>query len=190
MSASAACGTGLERPSALHTRKLSSKMMAMRLTPSSRPLVPARALRIAHAHHAPRPLQRLAPPTPKHTRPQPQHAPPRLARTVCCASSSANAPQADGPQFLGISALTWQKVIPLGLMFFGILFNYTLLRNTKVQRALGAAAARHAPATGCARGHCTWVWCGNHPLSQDLGKPAVGHCIHGRLCQGVRFGAT
>ncbi|KAK9844458.1 hypothetical protein WJX74_002809 [Apatococcus lobatus] len=33
--------------------------------------------------------------------------------------------------FLGIEAFTWQKIVPLGLMFFCILFNYTILRDTK-----------------------------------------------------------
>lgn len=67
--------------------------------------------------------------------PAPRPLAPLAPRLVPCAASSAGAPQADSPQFLGISALTWQKVIPLGVMFFGILFNYTLLRNTKVCRA-------------------------------------------------------
>eukprot|EP00198_Chlamydomonas_reinhardtii_P004479 XP_001693815.1 plastidic ADP/ATP translocase [Chlamydomonas reinhardtii] len=43
----------------------------------------------------------------------------------------------------GLPALTWQKAIPLGLMFFCILFNYTTLRNTKdvlVVTAPGAGA--------------------------------------------------
>eukprot|EP01025_Chloroclados_australasicus_P068831 TRINITY_DN95_c0_g1_i6.p1 TRINITY_DN95_c0_g1~~TRINITY_DN95_c0_g1_i6.p1 ORF type:complete len:622 (-),score=69.40 TRINITY_DN95_c0_g1_i6:388-2253(-) len=44
------------------------------------------------------------------------------------AQSSA---QEGGAQFLGIAISTWQKVIPLGLMFFCILFNYTILRDTK-----------------------------------------------------------
>lgn len=34
-------------------------------------------------------------------------------------------------KFLGISTFTWQKIIPLGAMFFCILFNYTILRDTK-----------------------------------------------------------
>ncbi|KAG2490128.1 hypothetical protein HYH03_011434 [Edaphochlamys debaryana] len=37
----------------------------------------------------------------------------------------------DKPVFLGLTLLTWQKAIALGLMFFAILFNYTILRNTK-----------------------------------------------------------
>ena len=36
-------------------------------------------------------------------------------------------------KFLGISSFTWSKILPLGLMFFCILFNYTILRDTKVQ---------------------------------------------------------
>jgi AAA family ATP:ADP antiporter len=50
------------------------------------------------------------------------------------------APQAaasDAPEpektFLGYSGFTWSKIIPLGLMFFCILFNYTILRDTKVR---------------------------------------------------------
>lgn len=33
--------------------------------------------------------------------------------------------------FLGVSAFTWSKIVPLGFMFFCILFNYTILRDTK-----------------------------------------------------------
>ncbi|KDD74050.1 TLC ATP/ADP transporter, partial [Helicosporidium sp. ATCC 50920] len=32
---------------------------------------------------------------------------------------------------MGIPTSTWQKIVPLGLMFFCILFNYTILRDTK-----------------------------------------------------------
>ncbi|CAL0308774.1 unnamed protein product [Lupinus luteus] len=35
------------------------------------------------------------------------------------------------PNFLGIEIATLKKIIPLGLMFFCILFNYTILRDTK-----------------------------------------------------------
>ncbi|KAF9613546.1 hypothetical protein IFM89_008674 [Coptis chinensis] len=34
-------------------------------------------------------------------------------------------------KFLGIEVVTLKKIIPLGLMFFCILFNYTILRDTK-----------------------------------------------------------
>lgn len=36
-------------------------------------------------------------------------------------------------KILGYDAITWQKIIPLGFMFFCILFNYTILRDTKVR---------------------------------------------------------
>jgi AAA family ATP:ADP antiporter len=35
-------------------------------------------------------------------------------------------------KILGYDAITWQKILPLGFMFFCILFNYTILRDTKV----------------------------------------------------------
>ena len=50
--------------------------------------------------------------------------------TVAAASLSAEENPSKG--FLGIAPLTWQKIIPLGFMFFCILFNYTILRDTKV----------------------------------------------------------
>ncbi len=36
------------------------------------------------------------------------------------------------PGFLDIPVITWKKILPLGFMFFAILFNYTILRDTKV----------------------------------------------------------
>eukprot|EP01023_Acetabularia_acetabulum_P067730 TRINITY_DN9419_c0_g2_i2.p1 TRINITY_DN9419_c0_g2~~TRINITY_DN9419_c0_g2_i2.p1 ORF type:complete len:658 (-),score=122.20 TRINITY_DN9419_c0_g2_i2:248-2221(-) len=45
--------------------------------------------------------------------------------------ASAAVPEPEESKFLGIKGSTWQKVIPLGLMFFCILFNYTILRDTK-----------------------------------------------------------
>ncbi|TYJ46752.1 hypothetical protein E1A91_A02G140500v1 [Gossypium mustelinum] len=47
------------------------------------------------------------------------------------------------PKFLGIELVTLKKIIPLGLMFFCILFNYTILRDTKdvlVVTAKGSSA--------------------------------------------------
>lgn len=44
---------------------------------------------------------------------------------------AAAAAEPEDPKFLGISTFTLKKVIPLGLMFFCILFNYTILRDTK-----------------------------------------------------------
>ncbi|XP_074285243.1 plastidic ATP/ADP-transporter-like [Silene latifolia] len=68
------------------------------------------------------------------------------------AAAAASAPE-DGqpsysekitsPKFLGIELTTLKKIIPLGLMFFCILFNYTILRDTKdvlVVTAKGSSA--------------------------------------------------
>ncbi|XP_072983857.1 plastidic ATP/ADP-transporter-like [Typha latifolia] len=47
------------------------------------------------------------------------------------------------PKFLGVEILTLKKIIPLGVMFFCILFNYTILRDTKdvlVVTAKGSSA--------------------------------------------------
>jgi len=46
-------------------------------------------------------------------------------------------------KFLGIDVKTLKKIVPLGLMFFCILFNYTILRDTKdvlVVTAKGSSA--------------------------------------------------
>lgn len=50
---------------------------------------------------------------------------------------------AEKSKFLGIELVTLKKIIPLGLMFFCILFNYTILRDTKdvlVVTAKGSSA--------------------------------------------------
>jgi len=50
---------------------------------------------------------------------------------------------AEKPKLLGIEITTLKKIIPLGLMFFCILFNYTILRDTKdvlVVTAKGSSA--------------------------------------------------
>lgn len=131
MAASTACTV----PKAQGARqwRVSSKMVTM-MHGSSRPLVPALVARRTHAAQVcasnPTRVQnvpRLAPATP--WRPPLVHW--RLS--PCAAASSSGAPQDADAQFLGIPSLTWQKVIPLGVTFFGILFNYTLLRNTKVR---------------------------------------------------------
>ncbi|PKU72326.1 plastidic ATP/ADP-transporter [Dendrobium catenatum] len=47
------------------------------------------------------------------------------------------------PKFLGVETTTLKKIVPLGLMFFCILFNYTILRDTKdvlVVTAKGSSA--------------------------------------------------
>jgi hypothetical protein len=50
-------------------------------------------------------------------------------------NASTNGAAAGGWQdnvVLGRPVSTWLKIGSLGLMFFGILFNYTILRDTKV----------------------------------------------------------
>ena len=48
----------------------------------------------------------------------------------CQAAASAAAGDGD-KEFLGVKMSTLKKVVPLGVMFFCILFNYTILRDTK-----------------------------------------------------------
>ena len=71
---------------------------------------------------------------------------------VCGAEAATAATGADGqpvfrqpepPKFLGIELNTLKKILPLGMMFFCILFNYTILRDTKdvlVVTAKGSSA--------------------------------------------------
>ncbi|GAA0170635.1 hypothetical protein Leryth_003085 [Lithospermum erythrorhizon] len=61
---------------------------------------------------------------------------------ICKAEAAASA-SAEEPKFLGIEVTTLKKIVPLGLMFFCILFNYTILRDTKdvlVVTAKGSSA--------------------------------------------------
>ncbi|KAJ7296263.1 hypothetical protein O6H91_17G072600 [Diphasiastrum complanatum] len=69
----------------------------------------------------------------------------RAEAASAAVSTSADAlnSSAVSKKFLGIEIITLKKVIPLGLMFFCILFNYTALRNTKdvlVVTAKGSSA--------------------------------------------------
>ena len=66
--------------------------------------------------------------------PQLQCRPVRARPDVKAASSAADASGVtpEDKRFLGIASFTWAKILPLGLMFFCILFNYTILRDTKV----------------------------------------------------------
>ena len=57
---------------------------------------------------------------------------PAASNIVAASASDAGAPT---KKFMGIEAITWQKIVPLGFMFFCILFNYTILRDTKVSLA-------------------------------------------------------
>ncbi|KAK1358240.1 ADP,ATP carrier protein [Heracleum sosnowskyi] len=72
-----------------------------------------------------------------------------LYKHVCRAQASAAAADDNGqsifeaPKFMGIEIVTLKKIVPLGLMFFCILFNYTILRDTKdvlVVTAKGSSA--------------------------------------------------
>jgi AAA family ATP:ADP antiporter len=54
-------------------------------------------------------------------------APTRGQRLVVRAQAADAAPA----KFLGVSVVTLKKIVPLGFMFFCILFNYTILRDTK-----------------------------------------------------------
>ena len=57
------------------------------------------------------------------------------AETVAAASLDG----AEAKKFMGIESLTWSKILPLGFIFFCILFNYTILRDTKVRPRLPRA---------------------------------------------------
>ncbi|KAG2319844.1 hypothetical protein Bca4012_053903 [Brassica carinata] len=69
---------------------------------------------------------------------------------ICKAESAAAAAGGEGdsavtttPNIFGVEVTTLKKIIPLGLMFFCILFNYTILRDTKdvlVVTAKGSSA--------------------------------------------------
>jgi ATP:ADP antiporter, AAA family len=56
----------------------------------------------------------------------------QLPQRTSAAAGDASAGQPGKSGFLGIPGQTWNKIIPLGMMFFCILFNYTILRDTKV----------------------------------------------------------
>lgn len=60
--------------------------------------------------------------------------------TAKAAAGSGGSAKEPEKTFLGYPAFTWSKIIPLGLMFFCILFNYTILRDTKVR-----PSRTHAP---------------------------------------------
>ncbi|KAH9615467.1 hypothetical protein KSS87_021382 [Heliosperma pusillum] len=70
-----------------------------------------------------------------------------ICKAEAAASAAADEPLYSeiitSPKFLGIELTTLKKIIPLGLMFFCILFNYTILRDTKdvlVVTAKGSSA--------------------------------------------------
>ncbi|KAF3333511.1 plastidic ATP/ADP-transporter-like protein [Carex littledalei] len=62
---------------------------------------------------------------------------------LCHAGAAGAAVPSEKPKFLGVEIQTLKKIVPLGLMFFCILFNYTILRDTKdvlVVTAKGSSA--------------------------------------------------
>ncbi|KAM7257117.1 hypothetical protein ACFE04_012858 [Oxalis oulophora] len=71
---------------------------------------------------------------------------PKESNFLCKATESGQpliGGESEKPNFLGIEFTTLKKIIPLGLMFFCILFNYTILRDTKdvlVVTAKGSSA--------------------------------------------------
>ena len=64
---------------------------------------------------------------------RPAQRPVASAVAASAAAASDGADVAPKKGFLGIEAITWKKIIPLGFMFFCILFNYTILRDTKAR---------------------------------------------------------
>ncbi|KAG2590466.1 plastidic ATP/ADP-transporter-like [Panicum virgatum] len=65
------------------------------------------------------------------------------AAAATAAAVPAPQPEEAAKKFLGIDVKTLKKIVPLGLMFFCILFNYTILRDTKdvlVVTAKGSSA--------------------------------------------------
>ncbi|KAJ3691926.1 hypothetical protein LUZ60_012276 [Juncus effusus] len=63
--------------------------------------------------------------------------------SLCRAAAAEASVPSEKPKFLGIELQTLKKIVPLGLMFFCILFNYTILRDTKdvlVVTAKGSSA--------------------------------------------------
>ncbi|PIN21132.1 hypothetical protein CDL12_06171 [Handroanthus impetiginosus] len=66
-----------------------------------------------------------------------------ICRAEAVATSADGFGEKESTKFLGIEVVTLKKIIPLGLMFFCILFNYTILRDTKdvlVVTAKGSSA--------------------------------------------------
>lgn len=70
---------------------------------------------------------------------------------VAPAQAAAGDAGGEEKKILGYSAITWQKIIPLGAMFFCILFNYTILRDTKVRSSPLEAQGSSRAAEGAPR---------------------------------------
>jgi ATP:ADP antiporter, AAA family len=59
-----------------------------------------------------------------------------LPHRLAASAGDAGASNSAEGKFLGTAWSTWKKILPLGFMFFCILFNYTILRDTKVCTAV------------------------------------------------------
>lgn len=125
--------------------------------PRARPRRPPAAPPRAPAA-APRPSLAPSPAAPQLARPAPApvgipHLPIRLPTPPAAAAGS---PAADDGKILGATPDTWKKIGALGFMFFCILFNYTILRDTKVRGGgeTEVPQAQHARrlGIGCGRG--------------------------------------
>ena len=90
---------------------------------------------------------------------------PVSSAAVAAADVSPGDAASASKSFLGIEYITWKKIVPLGFMFFCILFNYTILRDTKV-------LPRYCAPT-CI--HCQVVWKveGNAPPAVDHGSASM-----------------
>ncbi|XP_027340377.1 ADP,ATP carrier protein 1, chloroplastic-like [Abrus precatorius] len=65
------------------------------------------------------------------------------AEAAAAAADAFREPENEKAKILGIEVATLKKIVPLGMMFFCILFNYTILRDTKdvlVVTARGSSA--------------------------------------------------
>eukprot|EP00798_Chlamydomonas_sp_ICE-L_P010156 gene10156-8060_t len=54
-----------------------------------------------------------------------------VTKVQAAADGATPVPPEDEKKIMGYTKLTWSKILPLGFMFFCILFNYTILRDTK-----------------------------------------------------------
>eukprot|EP00798_Chlamydomonas_sp_ICE-L_P031544 gene31544-6729_t len=54
-----------------------------------------------------------------------------VTKVQAAADDATPEPAKEEQKIMGYTKLTWSKILPLGFMFFCILFNYTILRDTK-----------------------------------------------------------
>mmetsp|Transcript_22221 Transcript_22221/g.48531 ORF Transcript_22221/g.48531 Transcript_22221/m.48531 type:complete len:578 (+) Transcript_22221:158-1891(+) len=112
---------------------LSSKsMLGLNVRPAAKQALPVLAPRVVKTG-AISPIRSPLTSSPAPVRPFVPAKPEEVKKPVLPTpqATPASGASADEPRFLGYTSLTWSKIIPLGLMFFCILFNYTILRDTK-----------------------------------------------------------